>query len=94
MRYTVATITVSEARAALSLDAGKTADAIRAIVARRGMEAEAAIDAAMTRTDFGDDGDRASCEASARQRDPETFDVVGLKYDGAVLAGGFDWEMN
>lgn len=93
MRYTVASITVEDARKALALDAGKNADAIRAIVARRGMEAESILDAAMVRHEF-DDSAQASWHAVSLQNDPSTFDVVGLKYHGAVLAGGFDWEVN
>jgi hypothetical protein len=93
MRYTVSHISVDAARQALGLDAGKTADAIRAIVDKRGMEAQAAIDAAMIRAEF-DDIAKASWHAVAAELDPSTFDVQGLKYDGAVLAGGFDWDVN
>lgn len=92
MRFTVASITIENARKALALDPTKGADAIRAIVQRRGMEAEAAIDAAMVRQDFEDDSVGASLAAVSLQNDPQIFDVVGLKYQGAVLAGGFDWE--
>lgn len=93
MRFTVAHISTDDARKALALDAGKTPDQIRAIVARRGMEAESILDAAMSRAEF-DDSAQASWHAVGLQNDPDTFDVVGLKYNGAVLAGGFDWEVN
>ena len=93
MRFTVAHITVDDARKALSLDANKTPEQIRDIVARRGMEAESIIDAAMTRAEFDDSVD-ASWHAQSLQHSPSIFDVVGLKYDGAILAGGFDWEVN
>lgn len=92
MRFTVASITIENARKALALDPTKGADAIRAIVQKRGMEAEAAIDAAMVRQEFDGDSVGASLEAVRLQNDPQIFDVVGLKYQGAVLAGGFDWE--
>jgi hypothetical protein len=94
MRFTVASITIENARKALALDPTKGAAEIRAIVQRRGMEAEAAIDAAMVRQDFNDDSVGASLAAVSLQNDPQIFDVVGLKYNGAVLAGGFDWEAN
>lgn len=92
MRFTVASITVEDARKALALDPTKDAAAIRAIVAKRGMEAEAIIDAAMVRQEFDGDSVGASLAAVSLQNDPQIFDVVGLKYNGAVLAGGFDWE--
>ncbi len=93
MRFTVAHITTQVARDALGLDANKTPDQIRAIVQRRGMVAESAIDAAMSRVEF-ENGVAASVHAIAVQHAPDIFDVVGLKYDGAVLAGGFDWDVN
>ncbi len=94
MRYTVGHITIENARNALGLDAGKTAEAIRAIVEKRGMEAESQIDAAMIRDEFEGDSVGASLHAVKLQSNPDVFDVVGLKYNGAVLAGGFDWEVN
>lgn len=93
MRFTVASITVDQARQALALDAHKTPDQIRAIIARRGMEAESAVDAAMIRREF--DTMEAATEFGATVASATNiFDVVGLKYQGAVLAGGFDWEVN
>lgn len=94
MRHVVAHIDIEGARKALALDAHKTPEQIRAIADRRGMEALAAIDAAMVRQDFGDDSAKASWHAHALQNDPNVFEVQGLKYQGAVLAGGFDWEVN
>lgn len=93
-RFTVAHIDIESARRALALDAHKTPDQIRAIAERRGMEAHAALDAAMIRQDFGADSVGASLEAVRLQNDPNVFDVQGLKFAGAVLAGGFDWEAN
>lgn len=93
MRYTVASITIEQARAALSLDAGKSADDIRAILARRGMEAEAALDAAMVRREF--DTPEAANEFGETVAHAENiFEVSGLAFDGAQLVEAFGWEAN
>jgi hypothetical protein len=94
MRHVVAHIDIEGARRALALDAQKTPEQIRTIADKRGMEALAAIDAAMVRHDFGADSVGASLEAVRLQNDPSIFEVQGLKYQGAMLAGGFDWEVN
>lgn len=93
MRYTVASIDIAGARNALALDALKTPEAIRAIVERRGMEAEAAIDAAMVRQDF-DKPEDAQAYGARLAENPDTFEVSGLVFDGANLVEAFGWEGN
>lgn len=91
MRYTVASLTIEQARAALSLDAGKDADAIRAIVARRGMEAEAALDAAMVRRDFATPEEAHEFGSTVADA-ANIFEVSGLAFDGVNLVEAFGWE--
>jgi hypothetical protein len=93
MRYTVRSIDIAGARNALALDALKTPEAIRAIVERRGMEAEAALDAAMVRADF-DKPEDAQAYGARLAENPEIFEVSGLVFDGANLVEAFGWEGN
>lgn len=93
MRHTVAHIDIDAARKALALDAGKNATQIKAILDRRGMEAQSALDAAMVRADFDDIetameyGDKIAAKA-------DTFEVSGLTFDGSNLVEAFGWEGN
>lgn len=93
MRYTVAHIDIEGARKALSLDAGKTAAAIRMIADKRGMEAHAALDAAMVRQDFADP-EQAQAYGARIAEDASTFEVSGLAFEGAALVECFGWEAN
>lgn len=93
MRYTVAHIDVEAARKALILDSHKTAAQIRTIADKRGMPAQAAIDAAMVRQDFADP-EEARVYGETIAADPSTFEVTGMAFEGVNLVECFGWDAN
>jgi hypothetical protein len=93
MRYQAKVITLDEARHALRLDDGKSAEDIAAILARRGIEAEAALDDAMTPADIRQDGICASVDLVALQADPTLFRIKALELDDSgSVSQAYDWQ--
>ena len=93
MRYEAKSITIEEARQVLHLDANKDVDDIAAILGRRGIEAEAELDAAMTPADIRQDSILASLDLISLSQAPGVFRVKGFEIDASgAVAQAYDWQ--